>query len=121
MRTPERLMHHGEIPASAGGGSYMKECLSMRTFWSIVSLLCSLAAFGCGALDETNAPPAEDDPSESGSEWEVVYGIDDRMDVYEHPDATLRARAQQATVALMTPGTINASNPNNVTFNAPTL
>lgn len=85
----------------------------MRTSWSIV--LCSVAAFGCGALDNVNDPP------ESESESPVVYGTDNRTDVYAHADATLRARAQQATVALMSPSDFNASNPNNVTFNAPTL
>jgi V8-like Glu-specific endopeptidase len=52
---------------------------------------------------------------------EVVYGTDNRQDVFAHPDATLRARAQQATVALMRPSALNTSNPNNVTFNASTL
>ena len=55
------------------------------------------------------------------AESPVVYGTDDRMDVYAHPNATLRARAQQATVALMSPSAINTQNPNNVTFNAQTL
>lgn len=52
---------------------------------------------------------------------EVVYGTDNRLDVYEHPDASLRARAQQATVALMSPSDFNATNPDNVTFNGSTL
>jgi Trypsin-like peptidase domain len=52
---------------------------------------------------------------------EVVYGTDNRQDVFAHPNATLRARAQQSTVALMQPSAINTSNPNNVTFNSSTL
>jgi Trypsin-like peptidase domain/Bacterial pre-peptidase C-terminal domain len=99
----------------------------MRSPWSIVSrrapllgaLLCSLTAAGCAALEEPGAPPADDKLSESESP--VVYGTDNRMDVYAHPDASLRARAQQATVALMNPSAINASNPNNVTFSSSTL
>ncbi|WP_233595939.1 MULTISPECIES: serine protease [Corallococcus] len=51
----------------------------------------------------------------------VVYGTDNRTDVYAHANATLRARAQQSTVALMNPSDFNATNPNNVTFNASTL
>jgi hypothetical protein len=52
---------------------------------------------------------------------EVVYDTDNRQDVYAHPDATLRARAQQSTVALMFLGSINATDPNNITFPGPTL
>jgi hypothetical protein len=91
----------------------------MRTSWLIVSLQFSLAA--CGSLDGMTDPPAQSTPSESRTEWEVVYGFDDRTDVYAHPDTTLRDRARLATVALMSPGAINTFNPNNVTFNVPTL
>jgi Trypsin-like peptidase domain len=99
----------------------------MRSPWSsaprrarvLGTLLCTLAAVSCGPLEEESAPLTPDSVSESKDP--VVYGTDNRMDVYAHPDATLRARAQQATVALMNPGDINTSNPNNVTFNAPTL
>ncbi len=81
------------------------------------SVLCTLAV-GCGGpLEEGEALSEEVGKSEAP----VVYGIDNRTDVYAHADATLRARAQQATVALMNPSDYNASNPNNVTFNAPTL
>jgi V8-like Glu-specific endopeptidase len=52
---------------------------------------------------------------------EVVYGADNRLDVFAHPSATLVARAQQSTVALMQHSAINTSNPSNITFNAPTL
>jgi hypothetical protein len=52
---------------------------------------------------------------------DVIYGTDNRQDVYAHPDATLRARAMESTVALMTLGVVNASNPNNVTFLSSTL
>lgn len=92
-------------------------------------LACALAfalpfalSFGAGCV----VTDAED--SWSGGEEslgqvvdEVVYGVDDRQDVFAHPDAILRARAQQATVALMSPRVINTANPNNVTFNANTL
>ncbi|KFE62680.1 trypsin domain protein [Hyalangium minutum] len=55
------------------------------------------------------------------SQKPVVYGTDNRTDVYAHTDVTLRARAQQSTVALMRPSAINTSSPNNVTFSASTL
>lgn len=83
------------------------------------TLLCTLAAAGCGSPTEDGAPP---DPGGSGeSQAPVVYGTDNRTDVYAHADATLRARAQQSTVALMQPGMLNTSNPNSVTFNAYSL
>ncbi|MEZ4364405.1 MAG: serine protease [Kofleriaceae bacterium] len=78
----------------------------------------SAALIGC-AVEEGNAPPGADSLSEAESP--VVYGTDNRTDVYAHADATLRARAQQSTVALMRPSVINTSNPNNVTFSSQTL
>jgi V8-like Glu-specific endopeptidase len=83
------------------------------------SVLCALTAAACGTLDEDGAAPDEAHLGETQSK--VVYGTDNRTDVYAHADATLRARAQQATVALMSPGSINTTDPNNVTFNSETL
>ncbi len=88
----------------------------------ILGAVCAftLTAVGCGPATEPAAPLA---PPESVNEGQapVVYGQDDRMDVYAHPDATLRARAQQATVALMTAETVITTNPNDVAFDAGTL
>jgi hypothetical protein len=82
------------------------------------ALLCTLPFAACH-------PPSDAEPSSEGApatgEQPVVYGTDDRTDVYAHADATLRLRAQQSTVALMDAVDINTTNPNNVTFNAPTL
>src|SRR5688572_28761779 len=83
------------------------------------TLLFTLAAVSCGPLEEDRALLSPESVAESKDP--VVYGTDNRMDVYAHADATLRARAQQATVALMNPSDFNTSNPNNITFNAPTL
>lgn len=82
------------------------------------TLLCTLSLLACGP-----APEAEStDNALLGTEKQpVVYGTDNRTDVYAHANATLRARAQQSTVALMSPSDFNATNPNNVTFNASTL
>jgi V8-like Glu-specific endopeptidase len=86
------------------------------------SLLCAFTVIGCATLDEGEAPSSDPAADKLGEvESKVVYGTDNRTDVYAHADATLRARAQQATVALMSPGTINTSNPNNVTFSSQTL
>ncbi|WP_164019921.1 serine protease [Pyxidicoccus trucidator] len=83
------------------------------------SLLCALSVAACGPAPE--GTPAGDSPT--GTEQQpVVYGTDNRTDVYAHTNATLRARAQQSTVALMNPSdyTVNAST-GVVTFNASTL
>jgi V8-like Glu-specific endopeptidase len=71
---------------------------------------------GCGPLEE----PRADSSLESQSEA-IVYGTDGRQDVYAHPDAQLRARAQQSTVALMLASSINTTNPDNVTFSYQSL
>jgi V8-like Glu-specific endopeptidase len=81
------------------------------------AMVTTLALAACGPMDASNEGL---DPV-SSKESEVVYGVDDRQDVYAHPDATLRARAQQATVALMRPSSINTTNASNVTFNASNL
>jgi V8-like Glu-specific endopeptidase len=83
------------------------------------ALMCTLTlAAGCGPAEELGAAPA---PELGEKQSEVVYGTDNRQDVYAHPDATLRLRAQQATVALMNTSDFNATNPNNVTFPGSTL
>ncbi len=87
-------------------------------------LVCGLSlATGCvpGPIDETELPMDEPASAIGTQQKPVVYGTDNRQDVYAHTDATLRARAQQATVALMNPADFNATNPNNVTFNGSTL
>jgi len=80
------------------------------------TLFCTLAVVGCGAPMEDGA--VADPGSLEESQAPVVYGTDNRTDVYAHSNATLRARAQQSTVALMRPAMLNTTNPNNVTFNA---
>jgi V8-like Glu-specific endopeptidase len=86
------------------------------------ALVCALSlAAGCGPAEELDAVKGEEAPSIGTQEKPVIYGTDNRQDVYAHADATLRARAQQATVALMRPSDFNAANPNNVTFNGSTL
>jgi V8-like Glu-specific endopeptidase len=82
------------------------------------AVLCTLSLAACGPAPEVEPSGGAPTGTEQQS---VVYGTDDRADVYAHPNATLRARAQQSTVALMNPSKINTSNPNNVTFTASTL
>jgi V8-like Glu-specific endopeptidase len=86
------------------------------------ALLCTLSVAACGPAPEPQPSPEAEAPATGTDQQPVVYGTDDRMDVYAHPNATLRARAQQSTVALMNPSdyTVNATT-GAVTFNASTL
>ncbi|MCP3104787.1 serine protease [Myxococcus sp. K15C18031901] len=79
------------------------------------ALVCGLAA-ACGP-----APEPSPEAPESQQQRPVVYGNDDRTDVYAHANATLRARAAQATVALMNPSDYTVASNGTVTFNAPLL
>lgn len=79
------------------------------------ALLCTFSVAACG-------PALESEPAGSGStEQPVVYGTDDRMDVYAHPDATLQRYAMQASAVMVDPYEIDDSDPNNVVFDSPTL
>ena len=94
---------------------HFKHGFQVRPFVGAVMCTLTLAA-GCG--------PAAEQGAQQGALGEkkstVVYGTDDRLDVYAHPDATLRARAQQSTVALMHPPLIDATDPNHVVFTGQT-
>ncbi|QRK04844.1 trypsin-like peptidase domain-containing protein [Archangium violaceum] len=95
---------------------HFKHEFQVRPFVGAVMCTLTLAA-GCG--------PAQELEAEQGALGEkkstAVYGTDDRLDVYAHPDATLRARAQQSTVALMHTPLIDATDPNHVVFTGQTL
>lgn len=109
-QTAHRSPLHGPGPAPRAGSPVA------------YALACALAlGAGCVVADPAEEGWYEGEESLGQIADEVVYGADDRQDVFAHPDATLRARAQQATVALMSPSALNTSNPNNVTFNGNTL
>ncbi|RKG98928.1 serine protease [Corallococcus carmarthensis] len=83
------------------------------------TLFCTLTALACGPAPESGTP--EQQPPLTESSAPVVYGTDDRQDVYAHPSAALRDRARQSTVALLFPEDVDTSNPNNVVLNGTTL
>ena len=88
------------------------------------AMVCLLGlTVGCGSSDEIpwEEVSGGDDGALDSAKGEIVYGLDDRQDVYAHPNATLRTRAQQSTMALMRPSALNTANPGSVTLNAPTL
>lgn len=87
----------------------------MKPSSRFVSLsLLALAVVSC------EADPADEAPV-SQVRSPVVYGVDNRLDVYAYPDPAWRQRAAAAHVALVKKTSINTSNPNNVTFSAPML
>ncbi|MBL8923645.1 MAG: trypsin-like serine protease [Myxococcaceae bacterium] len=80
-------------------------------------LLVSL--LGCGgqsALIEDSADEAFTDKGKA-----VVYGSDDRTDVYAHPDTTMKQRALQSTVALVLASDLVTTNPAAIRFRGATL
>ncbi|QSQ12457.1 serine protease [Myxococcus landrumensis] len=83
------------------------------------SLLCTVSVAACGPAPEGGAP--EKGQEEGTTAQPVVYGTDDRQDVYAHPNATLRARAMESTVALMRASSMTTDAQGRVTFNASTL
>ena len=77
--------------------------------------LVALATLGLGGCS---------DPSPAGPVAQtvqpVVYGTDDRQDVYAHPDMNLRTLAQQSIVALMRDTAIDVSDPMAVRYTGTT-
>lgn len=93
------------------------------------AVLGSALALGGCVLDDATSGEWSDD-KEFSEEFpddvervqdEVVYGNDDRTDVFAHADSTLVSRAAESTVALMNPSDFDDSNPQNVTFPGSTL
>jgi MYXO-CTERM domain-containing protein len=64
---------------------------------------------------------AEDDAKLAGSEKPVVYGEDDRQDVYAYGDQAWAARAAEFSAAMIPDDAIDASDPSNVVLVADTL
>lgn len=86
--------------------------LKLRIPTSLIALLAG-ALCACGESRPNGALPSQ--------EIGVVYGAENRQDVYAHADATLRDRARQSTVALMDADTIDVADPNNVAFRTVSL
>jgi Trypsin-like peptidase domain len=70
--------------------------------WQLLAF-STVAGFGCGA------PPG-------ASESDLVHGLDDRHDVYAHPDERLQQLARSSIVALVKSERIDRSDPTALTF-----
>jgi V8-like Glu-specific endopeptidase len=80
----------------------------MRFDWWLCVVAMGLA-LGCSSSDIAS------------DEGELIHGSDDRQDVYAHPDERLRNLAAQSIVALVPSDRIDASKPNDITFDVGTL
>src|SRR5690349_3587330 len=56
------------------------------------------------------------EPPVTSQTAEVVYGTDDRTDVYAHPDPQLQTLARRSIVALIRPDALDLTDPSNVQF-----
>lgn len=88
---------------------------SVRTTTSSKSLLAALS------LISALAGCAADPDGVAGANSPVIYGADDRTDVYAHPDATLRQLTNDAIVALMRPSALGLNPGDEYTIDAFTL
>ncbi len=83
----------------------------------ILPLLLTLCALSCGVSE----PAPQDAVTTDTKGKPVVYGTDNRTDVYAHADEGLRALARQSTVALMPEADVDVRVPTDVKFLGPTL
>ncbi|MFP2964270.1 trypsin-like serine peptidase, partial [Myxococcus sp. 1LA] len=81
------------------------------------ALLVSVSVAACGPESEGGKAPGLGTQGQ-----DVIYGEDHRTDVYAYTThAELVERAQKSTVAMMRPSALVTTDPENVTFNAPSL
>ena len=86
-------------------------------------LACSwvCVGFGVGAGVLHVVACSASDEATSASDSAVVYGADDRKDVFEHDNESLKTLARKSIVALMESDAIDESDPNAIRYNAATL
>lgn len=84
----------------------------------LAALVC--AGFALTTLETacSSSAPADESIADEGSR--IIYGEDDRQEPFSYPDPAWAARALEFSVALMSPGSIDESDPNNVRIAGPT-
>lgn len=88
---------------------------------SLRQLAVLAATVTAGACGGANTPAAGDSLTTDAKGKPVVYGTDNRKDVYAHESEALRARAMQSTVALVASTDLDLRNPSAVRFLGATL
>lgn len=92
----------------------MSSRCAVRSPWRFLAAGLSLGLFAaCDSPVGDEAGAAVTGP--------VVYGVDDRVDVYAHPDAAWRDRALGSSVALVSKTRVSLANPSDVVITASTL
>ena len=99
-------LRHNSFPSKTHVG------LLRMSYVFMVICVGPLALAGCSKLESevlgtTHSP--------------VVYGSDDRVDVYAHPSSEWRTLAMRSVVTLMAPDVIDMSDSSDITFSSETL
>jgi outer membrane protein assembly factor BamB len=82
---------------------------------SLLVLSWLAAACSTASEDENASRPT------TGDEQDIVYGKDDRYDVYAHPNSALRALAQNSIVALMKSSDVTTNADDSISLKSPRL
>ena len=104
--------------APTGAHPYPESLVKLRSLLSLLSV--GLLVASCGE-------PVANDESGANSErvatasQAAIYGADDRLDWYAHPDETLRDLTAQSIVAMVASNSIVDDDPNDVKFRASLL
>lgn len=102
-------------PSSVPGGRLFRYS-ARRMRHAVPALLAALLVQACStATEDPPAGPAQAD------EQDIVYGDDDRYDVYAHPNPALRALAQNSIVALLKTSDITTNADGNVSLKSDRL
>jgi len=120
LRSRPSSRAHIKGSGRASKGTYV----SSRALASAASAGLLVAFFiAPGCADTEHPARGAQVPSEpfAASASPVVYGEDDRRDVYDHPDPRLRAIAAQSIVALVSAGRLDMADPSDIGFSAQTL
>jgi hypothetical protein len=93
--------------------SSLRTCFGYQPIAAALALGAVLAGAGCQQPDPSGRLSSSTAP--------VIYGEDDRFDVYAFEDADWASRVADFTVALMSASNLDASNPDDIQFGTGTL
>jgi V8-like Glu-specific endopeptidase len=102
-------------PAPAGAYPYPESLVKLRSLLLLLS--AGLVVSGCGEQPERDGAEASSGRVATVNQA-AIYGEDDRLDWYAHPDETLRNLTAQSIVAMVATNTIVDDDPNDVKFRA---
>jgi V8-like Glu-specific endopeptidase len=112
------LLYVPARPAPTGAYPYPESPVKVRSLLSLLS--AGLLVSSCTEPPETAGTEASTDRVTTATQA-AIYGEDDRLDWYAHPDETLRDLTAQSIVAMVGTNTIVDDDPNDVKFRASLL